>query len=260
MRSAIKAMQPVIAAQRDRDVSEADTVTMVKDLLADCFGYDKYSELTSEHAIRGTYCDLVVQVEGKVRFIVEVKAVGISLNEKHVKQAVDYAANKGIEWVVLTNGARWIVFKVVFKKPIDHREIASFDILSMTPKDEAGLEQAFLLTREGLSKGTLREFTERKEATGHHMVAAVLLTEPVLSCVRREMRRVTGVMVELDALEKVLREEVMKREALDGADADACARKVTATARRVSAEREEASEEAQAASGTSPRIGSLSCV
>jgi hypothetical protein len=45
-------------ATKDRDVSEADTVTIVKDLLAEVFGYDKYAELTGEFAIRGTYCDL----------------------------------------------------------------------------------------------------------------------------------------------------------------------------------------------------------
>ena len=40
---------------------------LVKDLLAEVFGYDKYAELTSEHAIRGTYCDLAVKVVAEGR-------------------------------------------------------------------------------------------------------------------------------------------------------------------------------------------------
>ena len=36
-----------------------------------------------------------------------------------MKQAVDYAANQGIEWVALTNGNIWRVFRVIFAKPID---------------------------------------------------------------------------------------------------------------------------------------------
>jgi hypothetical protein len=39
----LKNYQAITEAQRKRDVSEADTVTVVKDILADVFGYDKYS-------------------------------------------------------------------------------------------------------------------------------------------------------------------------------------------------------------------------
>jgi predicted type IV restriction endonuclease len=96
-------------------VSEADTVTVVKDLLSDLFGYDKYAEVTSEHAIRGTYCDLAIKLDGKLRLLLEVKSIGLQLNEKHIKQAVDYAANQGLDWVVLTNGIRWMLFQISFK-------------------------------------------------------------------------------------------------------------------------------------------------
>lgn len=51
----IKRYQPILAAARSRDVGESDTVTIVKDMLADVFGYDKYADVTSEYAIRGTY-------------------------------------------------------------------------------------------------------------------------------------------------------------------------------------------------------------
>jgi len=62
----LKQLLPIIQQQKARDVSEADTVTLVKDLLADVFGYDKYTELTSEYAIRGTYCDLAVKLSDKL--------------------------------------------------------------------------------------------------------------------------------------------------------------------------------------------------
>ncbi len=52
----IKKYQPILASAKARDVGEADTVTIIKDMLADVFGYDKYSEVTSEFSIRGTYC------------------------------------------------------------------------------------------------------------------------------------------------------------------------------------------------------------
>jgi hypothetical protein len=60
MQAGMKWLLPVIQQQKLRDVSEADTVTLVKDLLADVFGYDKYADVTGELAIRGTFCDLAV--------------------------------------------------------------------------------------------------------------------------------------------------------------------------------------------------------
>ena len=41
-----------------RDVNESDTVIIITDMFYYVFGYDKYSDLTGEVAIRGTYCDL----------------------------------------------------------------------------------------------------------------------------------------------------------------------------------------------------------
>ncbi len=91
----LKRLVPIVAQQKARDVSEADTVTLVKDLLSEVMGYDKYAELTSEHAIRGTYCDLAVKIDDKLSMLIEVKAAGSELDDRHVKQAIDYAANAG---------------------------------------------------------------------------------------------------------------------------------------------------------------------
>jgi hypothetical protein len=68
-------------------------------MLADLLGYDKYAEVTTEFAIRGTYVDLAVKVDGQVRFLVEVKPVGAELRDAHVKQAIDYGASQGVEWI-----------------------------------------------------------------------------------------------------------------------------------------------------------------
>ena len=37
-----------------------------------------------------------VTVDGKKRFLIEAKSIGVELKEAHVRQAVDYAANEGI--------------------------------------------------------------------------------------------------------------------------------------------------------------------
>jgi predicted type IV restriction endonuclease len=117
--ASLKRFQPILAASKARDDGEGDTVMIVTDMLAEVFGYDKYADVTAEYAIRGTYCDLATKLDGTVQALVEVKAIGLELKDQHVKQAVDYAANQGVDWVVLTNGTHWRIYNVVFGKPID---------------------------------------------------------------------------------------------------------------------------------------------
>src|SRR4028119_543300 len=128
----LKRYQPIVRKLAERDISEADTVTVIKDMLTDVFGYDKYAELTSEQQIRGTFCDLAIKVEGKVHYLAEVKSAGTSLNENHLRQAVNYGAHQGIEWVLLTNAIEWNVYRIKFGQPIDWSEGYCFDMCKVS--------------------------------------------------------------------------------------------------------------------------------
>src|ERR1051325_8957792 len=79
----------------------------------------------------------------------------LELKDPHVKQAVDYAANQGVEWVVLTNGVTWRVYRVHFTKPIDNELVLEFDLLQLNPRSASHLEILYLLTREGILKDSL---------------------------------------------------------------------------------------------------------
>src|SRR5262249_7760429 len=148
----VKRFQPILTSAKSRDVNESDTSMIVTDMLAEVFGYDKYHEVTRELAIRGTHCDLATRIDGKYQMLIEVKAIGLDLKDPHIKQAVDYAANLGVEWVALTNGAIWKVFRVVFGKPIEAELVLDLDILVLNPKTNAHLDSLFLLTRESMLK------------------------------------------------------------------------------------------------------------
>ena len=108
--------QKVLKVAKDRDVNESDTVTIVTDMLAQVFGWDKYTEITSEQAIRGTYCDLAVKLDDKIKYLIEVKDIGLTLKENHLRQAINYGANHGISWVVLTNAINWEIYKPGFPR------------------------------------------------------------------------------------------------------------------------------------------------
>lgn len=50
----LRKYQRVLESARKRDVNESDTSVIVKDMLSDLLGYDKYEEVTTELAIRST--------------------------------------------------------------------------------------------------------------------------------------------------------------------------------------------------------------
>jgi len=225
--AAIKKFQPILWASKARDDGEADTSMIVTDMLAEVFGYDKFSEVTAEHAIRGTYCDLATKLDGVVQSLIEVKAVGLELKDSNVKQAVDYAANQGVDWVVLTNGIHWRIYSVTFAKPIDQELVVDIDFCSVNPKSDTDLESLYLFCKEGWVKSVLGDYQSRKQALSRFFLGALVLSEPVLEVIRRELRRVSpDVRIELDQIKNVFCNEVLKREVIDGEQADLARKKI----------------------------------
>jgi hypothetical protein len=215
--SQLKKYQGILADARSRDVSESDTVVIIVDMLAEILGYKKYVEITTEHSVRGTYVDLAVKVGNDVRFLIEAKAIGTTLKENHIKQAIDYGANNGIEWILLTNGINWQVYKVHFKQPIDKSLVFEFDALAVSPKSDQLIECLGNLTREGFEQSSMTTFYQQRQITSKFSVAALLLSEPILDKLRREIRRLSpGCKIEERELEGLLRAEVLKREVVDG--------------------------------------------
>lgn len=223
----LKAMMPIIEQQRSRDVSEADTSTLVKDLLSDLFGYDKYNEVTAEHAIRGTFCDLAIKLADKLSLLIEVKPIGITLDDRHVKQAIDYGANQGVEWVILTNAAEWRLYQIIFAQPIDKRLVTTLNLLNAEVKTDAGQDALYPFTKEGFSKGAHLELRDKQDATSRFVLAALLLkNESVINTIRRELRRVVEVNVDEADILKVLENEVIKRDAMEGPAAVEAAKRI----------------------------------
>jgi predicted type IV restriction endonuclease len=233
IKDALKRFKPVIEQARARDIGEADTSTLVKDILADLFGYDKYTEITAEYQIKSTYCDLAIKIDGKLALLIEVKAIGLELKESFIKQAVDYAANQGIEWVVLTNAVTWQVYKIGFGKPITNDLLISLNFLALDPKNESDIESLYLLSREAQGKSLLDEYHEQKQALSKYCIGAIILTEPILTVIRRELKRLSpDVKIEIEEILAVISQEVIKRDVIEGEKAIEAGKKLSRAANR----------------------------
>ncbi|HEY3935403.1 MAG TPA: hypothetical protein VGL65_12395 [Gemmatimonadales bacterium] len=129
--------------------------------------------------------------------------------------------------VVLTNGAVWRIYKVYFEKPIDRELIADITIADVNARRPADLETLWLLSKEAWQRSRLDEYAARREALSRFTIAAILLSEPALGIVRRELRRVSpDAVVTIEQIADVLTGEVMKRDVLDGEKAAAAKRMV----------------------------------
>lgn len=230
----IKRFQPVLIAAKNRDANESDTVIIITDMLADVFGYEKYSEITSEHAVKSTFCDLAIRIAEKLQILIEAKAIGLELKDAFVKQAVDYGANQGVEWVVLTNGIHWKIFKIIFGQPIDQELVFEFDFSTLLHKNSENLETLFLLTKEGVGRSSLDEFHVQKQAVSRFSLAATIVSEPVLDVIRRELRRLSpGVRITVEEIASVLKREVLKGEVVEGVKADEARKRIARAQNKV---------------------------
>lgn len=224
----IKRFQPILSNAKTRDVNESDTVIIVTDMLSEIFGYDKYSEITSEFAIRSTFCDLATKINGKVQLLIEVKAIGSELKDNYVKQAIDYAVNQGIDFVVLTNGIIWKAYKVTFTKPIDQEMVFEIDFLQLSHKNAEDIEKLFLVSKEGWLKSTLYEFHSQKQALSRFFLGAMIMSDSVVEVIRRELRKISpDIKITSDQIRNVVYQEVLKREVVEGDKADEAKKKIT---------------------------------
>jgi len=251
----LRRYQKILESAKARDVNESDTAVIISDFLQDVLGYNKYEEITTEFAIRSTYCDLAIQLSGTLRYLIEVKSIGTDLRDNHLRQAVDYAANQGVDWVLLTNGVRWQAHRIRFEKPIAHDEVFSLDLLDPDCKPMDLLERLYLISREAVSANEIDSYYRTKEASSRYVIAQLLLGEPVLSTIRRQLRGLfDGLKITDDEISEVLRAEIIKREALDGEKAaEATARVKRAVRKRDRAKASAAA--ANAADGAEPADG-----
>lgn len=225
--SAVPKFQKVLAIAKARDLNESDTVSVITDILAEVFGYEKYLEITSELAIRGTFCDLAVKIGDKIQFLIECKAIGMELKDSHLRQAVGYGANKGIQWIILTNGADWQIYRIRFEQPIAWDLVVRFDLSTGSVKDEKFRESLYLVTKEGVEKCAREEVYERIQCVNRFVIGALLLSEPVISTVRRELKKIAdGIRTEEAEIVALIREGVLKRDILEGEESASATAKV----------------------------------
>lgn len=170
------------------DLDESGTRIMINTFLTSILGYQELEEIKTEYMIKGTYADYIVQIGGKRHFLVEVKAFSIDLSDKHLRQAINYGANEGIDWAILTNGRQFQLYKIIFEKPISEKLVYEVDFSSddFNPKD--ALEQLVYLHRDAVAKKSLADLWSKYSALDPLNIAGLLFSPKVIGFLKKELK------------------------------------------------------------------------
>lgn len=234
----LKKFQPILRKAQAADLNESDTVTIITDLLCELFGYDKYEHITSEFAIKRTYCDLAIKLQDKVPLLIECKAIGIDLKNEHIRQATNYAANSGVTWVVLTNGVMWKVYHLSFGSFVESELVYEFNLCEMSPKKQSDIEMLYYLCLEAFaknSKATLDDLRAQKQILNRFIVGRVILTDAGIDSIRKCLRKLyPDIKVSNEELYSLICSEVFKREITDSDQAVEAKKAVAKQERKIS--------------------------
>lgn len=185
------------------DVDESATRIMVNSFLTDVLGYQELEEVKTEYRIRGEYADYVIQLKRKKHFVVEVKSIQLDLNDKHLRQSLNYAANEGIDWILLLNGRQIELYRVNFGKPISSTLIYAIDLLDKDAFQRCP-EQLWYLTKRAVGKGELESFWKRSNALQPENFAKLLYSEEIVRRLRNDLKNETGIYFQLEDVSATL--------------------------------------------------------
>lgn len=185
--NAVKSYSKKYLHSKMTELDESGTRLMINTFLTDVLGFIPIEEVKTEYMIRGTYADYVIQTKAVRQFLVEVKALSFSLSDKHLRQAINYGANEGIEWALLTNGKCFEFYKILFNKPIESRKVFSFD-LSDSSQIKNCVELLQYIHKDSIANKGLTLLWNKTCALDPINVAGLLYSTPVTNFIKRTLK------------------------------------------------------------------------
>lgn len=191
-------------------LDESATRIMTNSFLTEILGYKELEEIKTEYRIRGEYADYIIQLKRKKHFVVEVKSIEIDINEKHLRQSLSYAANEGIDWILLLNGREIQLYRVNFGKPVTTTLIYKLDLMESNDLKKAP-ELLCNLTKIAVERGELETFWKRTNALNPANLSKLLYSEEIVKRLRNDLKEQTGIYFQLDDVASSLHEIISEK-------------------------------------------------
>jgi hypothetical protein len=164
----LRELRPKLERFRTRPLKEMPTRAIFIDPILEALGWDVRDPDAVEleyPTVDRKVVDYALKLDHRPVLLVEAKPLSDRLTDfKSVAQVIGYAANAGVIWCILTNGARWRVYRRLDGCPVPERPV--FEV-SIDPWDTDRVtlpqiaEQMWCFSREECAKGNLAAIGEQ---------------------------------------------------------------------------------------------------
>lgn len=175
---------------KKKHIGEADTRAIVQTMLTDLLGWEMLADVTQETEVKGGYCDFMIHRNNKPYMVIEVKKISGGLTEDHLRQAKHYAQDKSINWVILTNGDIWEVYRLYYQKKRGANPepnlfpMYSTSFLDTTINPNKRVELLYLLSKEATRHDELEAFYQQLHALSPEELVKRILRKDVVDRIR----------------------------------------------------------------------------
>ena len=201
-----------LTRKQNLELDESATRLMVNYFLTDVLDYVELDDIKTEYNIRGEYADYVIQLARKKHIVIEVKSIQLDLNDRHLRQSLSYAANEGIDWILLFNGRQIKLYRVLFGKPISHHEVFDYDLADLSQLKRAA-ENIVFLRKKSVEKGELSTYWKRFDALTSASLVKTVFTEDVIKSIRLKIKKNSGITFNQEDVADAVYELICKEHA-----------------------------------------------
>ena len=192
IKKSLPRIKRLVEKGRTEEYKEADTRKIVSFAL-ECLGWDSFENITAEQMIGSRYADFVVKTDDEQIFVVEVKQIGLKLKEAHLNQARQYAVDEGIDWIILTNGDEWQVYRTTLEGKIPvTRLVFKLSICDEEMKPAQKTDLLYLLSEEANRKKEIEDYYDKRIALSAENLADHILSDDVINKLRLSIKASTG--------------------------------------------------------------------
>lgn len=192
IKKSLPKIKRLVEKGKAEEYKEADTRKIVN-LALECLGWDSFENITAEQMINSRYADYVVKTDDEQIYVVEVKQIGLKLKDSHLNQARQYAVDEGIDWIILTNGDDWQVYRTTMEGKIPVTKLVfKLTITSDEMKPAQKTELLYLLSEEANRKKEIEDYYDKRVALSAENIADHLLGDDVINKLRLSLRASTG--------------------------------------------------------------------
>lgn len=198
IRRPLKKFQPILLQAQHDNLNEADTVQRLVKFMEEVLGYDALTEVSREAHLKGKYIDFALKIDGVTKLLVEAKAAGVTLRDRHIEQAQMYASRNNYRWVLLTNGVAWNLYHLTFEEGIEYERVFAVDLAE--DDFDSLAEHLGILHRNAIRMDEHEKFWAERAAVSPASIGRALFQADVLLLIRREIRREEGLLIDPEDL------------------------------------------------------------